>query len=123
MALFAERGFAGVSIRDIAGAADVSSSLVVHHFGTKAGLQAAIEARAIALVTDVLGQAAAAAGGDITPAATAQILATAMRELDPGEVGLEQALANLNERLSAQRRAGAKGRPAPQRRARPRPTK
>ena len=49
-------------------------------------------------------------------------LATAMRELDPGEVGLEQALANLNERLGAQRRAGAKGRPTPQRRARPRPT-
>jgi transcriptional regulator with XRE-family HTH domain len=49
-------------------------------------------------------------------------LAAAMRELDPDEVGLEQALANLNARLGARRRAGAKGRPAPQRRARPRPT-
>jgi len=49
-------------------------------------------------------------------------LAAAMRELDPDEVGLEQALANLNARLGARRGAGAKGRPAPQRQARPRPT-
>ena len=49
-------------------------------------------------------------------------LAAAMRELDPDQVGLEQALANLNARLGARRRAGAKQRPAPQRPARPRPT-
>jgi transcriptional regulator with XRE-family HTH domain len=35
-------------------------------------------------------------------------LATAMRELDPAEVGLEQALENLNARLGAQRTPGAK---------------
>ena len=48
-------------------------------------------------------------------------LATAMRELDPAEVGLEQALENLNARLGARRRAGATARPArpPQARARP----
>ncbi len=48
-------------------------------------------------------------------------LALAMRELDPSQVGLEQALENLNARLGARRRA-AKPRPAPVRRARPRPT-
>src|SRR5206468_2018071 len=37
-------------------------------------------------------------------------LATAMRELDPTEVGLEQALENLNARLGERRRAGAKSR-------------
>ncbi|HZE06387.1 MAG TPA: helix-turn-helix transcriptional regulator [Solirubrobacteraceae bacterium] len=49
-------------------------------------------------------------------------LAVAMRELDPEVVGLEQALANLNARLGARRRAGAtaRRRPAPQ--ARPHPT-
>lgn len=73
MVLFAERGFAGASVRDIANAAGVSSSLVVHHFGSKAGLQEAIEARVVALFTEVLGQAAAAAGGEITPAALAQM--------------------------------------------------
>ena len=49
-------------------------------------------------------------------------LAVAMRELDPGEVGLEQALANLNARLGSRRRSGAKARPTPARRARPHPT-
>ena len=49
-------------------------------------------------------------------------LSMAMRELDPAVVGLDQALANLNARLGARRRAGATGTPAPQRQARPRPT-
>jgi transcriptional regulator with XRE-family HTH domain len=49
-------------------------------------------------------------------------LAAAMRELDPAEVGLEQALENLSARLGARRRSGAtaRGTRAPQ--ARPRPT-
>jgi len=49
-------------------------------------------------------------------------LAVAMRELDPAEVGLEQALENLNARLAARRQSGARQQPAPQPRARPRPT-
>jgi transcriptional regulator with XRE-family HTH domain len=49
-------------------------------------------------------------------------LAIAMRELDPEEVGLEQALANLNARLGSRRRSGATARRAPARRARPHPT-
>jgi transcriptional regulator with XRE-family HTH domain len=49
-------------------------------------------------------------------------LAMAMRELDPAVVGLDQALANLNSRLGARRRAGATGKPSRQPRARPRPT-
>lgn len=80
MALFAERGFAGVSIREIARAAGVSSSLVVHHFGTKAGLQSAIDARVVALLTDVLDQAATAVGDDVAPATTAGMFATELRD-------------------------------------------
>lgn len=49
-------------------------------------------------------------------------LAIAMRELDPEVVGLEQALQNLNARLGARRRAGAKSRSTPAPRAQPRPT-
>jgi transcriptional regulator with XRE-family HTH domain len=49
-------------------------------------------------------------------------LALAMRELDPDEVGFEQALENLNARLGARRRAGAKTRPGQQQQARPRPS-
>ena len=36
--LFGERGLESVSIRDIAGAADVSISVIYHHFGSKAEL-------------------------------------------------------------------------------------
>ncbi len=49
-------------------------------------------------------------------------LATAMRALDPAEVGLEQALENLNARLGA-RAAGARAHPQPAPRAQPRPTR
>jgi transcriptional regulator with XRE-family HTH domain len=49
-------------------------------------------------------------------------LAMAMRELDPAEVGLERALANLNARLAAKRAGGARVRAPGPARARPRPT-
>jgi transcriptional regulator with XRE-family HTH domain len=49
-------------------------------------------------------------------------LGRAMRELDPTEVGLEQALENLNARLGARRRAGGTTRGVPVPRARPHPT-
>ena len=49
-------------------------------------------------------------------------LAQAMRELDPTEVGLDQALENLNARLAGRRRGAAKSPPRPAQRARPRPT-
>jgi transcriptional regulator with XRE-family HTH domain len=49
-------------------------------------------------------------------------LALAMRELDPSEVGLEQALENLNARLASRRRPGARSRQAPGPQAQPRPT-
>jgi transcriptional regulator with XRE-family HTH domain len=49
-------------------------------------------------------------------------LAAAMRELDPAEVGLEQALENLNARLGARRRANARGQATPRHQAQPRPT-
>jgi transcriptional regulator with XRE-family HTH domain len=49
-------------------------------------------------------------------------LATAMRELDPTEVGLEQALANLNARLGARRRSGSTRRVPKVSPARPHPS-
>jgi len=49
-------------------------------------------------------------------------LAVAMRELDPAEVGLEQALENLNARLVAGRAHGAIGSLSPEPLAKPRPS-
>ncbi len=44
-ALFAERGFAGTSMRAVAVAAGTSQALLHHHFGTKAGLYEAVKLR------------------------------------------------------------------------------
>jgi TetR/AcrR family transcriptional regulator, regulator of cefoperazone and chloramphenicol sensitivity len=41
--LFAERGPDAVTVREIAAAAGVSAALVVHHFGSKDGLRAAVD--------------------------------------------------------------------------------
>lgn len=41
--LFAERGHDAVTVREIAVAAGVSPALVVHHFGSKDGLRAAVD--------------------------------------------------------------------------------
>ena len=59
--------------------------------------------RAIALIAQVC---------EVQPAYFAQYrLAAAMRELDPAEVGLDQALQNLNARLGDQRRSDARACP------------
>ncbi len=60
---------------------------------------------------------------DVPPAYFAEYrLAAAMRELDPAEVGLEQALENLNARLGARRSPGARARPRQAPQAKPRPS-
>lgn len=43
--LFAERGFAGTSMRELARAANTSQALLHHHFGTKAALYEAVKQR------------------------------------------------------------------------------
>lgn len=45
--LFAERGFDGTSLRDIAGASGVSQPLIQHHFGGKERLHASVIERSI----------------------------------------------------------------------------
>ncbi|XOV84861.1 MAG: TetR/AcrR family transcriptional regulator [bacterium] len=43
MKLFGERGYDGVSVREIAAEADVSIGLIKHHFGSKEGLRQAVD--------------------------------------------------------------------------------
>lgn len=40
--LFAQRGFTGVSVRDLAHAADVNVAAISYHFGSKEGLYQAV---------------------------------------------------------------------------------
>ena len=57
--LFAERGFEGTSIEEIAARADVSKPVVYEHFGGKEGLYAVVvdreSSRLLAMATQVLG--------------------------------------------------------------------
>jgi AcrR family transcriptional regulator len=76
MRLAADRGWTGVSIRDIATAAGVSSSLVVHHYRTKGNLQAAVDQRAVEVITELIDQFSGMAtddlsGGELTMSLTA----------------------------------------------------
>ena len=56
IALFAERGIAAATIRDIAQAAGVSSGLLRHHFGSKEGLRRACDEYAMAELTRIRSQ-------------------------------------------------------------------
>jgi TetR/AcrR family transcriptional regulator, regulator of cefoperazone and chloramphenicol sensitivity len=49
--LFAERGVAGTSVRDIAEAAGVTAGLITHHFGSKQRLKAAVDELMIEVFT------------------------------------------------------------------------
>jgi AcrR family transcriptional regulator len=51
--LFAERGVAAATVRDIAQAAGVSSGLLRHHFGSKEGLRDACDEYAMAQLTAI----------------------------------------------------------------------
>jgi TetR/AcrR family transcriptional regulator, regulator of cefoperazone and chloramphenicol sensitivity len=57
LALFAERGMDGATIRDIAKAAGVSGGLVRHHFGSKEDLRAACDSYALDQLMQIKEQA------------------------------------------------------------------
>jgi AcrR family transcriptional regulator len=75
--LFAEKGPDAVTVRDVAAAAEVSPGLVMHHFGSKAGLREAVDehvARTFDRMLDSLSGAEmrdALVGGDVTSLAEA----------------------------------------------------
>jgi AcrR family transcriptional regulator len=56
--LFAERGAAAVTVRQIAAAAGVSPGLVMHHYGSKDGLKDAVDRRAVAFFEEMIGDLA-----------------------------------------------------------------
>lgn len=75
--LFAEKGPDAVTVRDVAAAAGVSPGLVMHHFGSKAGLREAVDehvGRTFDAMLDHLTDAQmrdALTGGEATPLAEA----------------------------------------------------
>ena len=73
MRLFAERGAVAVSIREVASAAGVSPSLVMHHYGSKQGLKDAVDERATALVEDLFSELMASSRGGGTATSLAAL--------------------------------------------------
>ena len=70
--LFADHGPAAVSVRQIAEAAGVSPALVLHHYGSKAGLRAAVDQYAAAQF-DALFEDADGVGELLTAGSSASI--------------------------------------------------
>ncbi|GAB3512783.1 hypothetical protein GCM10027575_28640 [Phytohabitans suffuscus] len=60
--LFAERGFEATSARAVAAAAGLSPALVIHHFGSKEGLRAAVDEEVLGRIGAALRDADALAG-------------------------------------------------------------
>ena len=75
MRLFAARGAASVTIRDIAREAGVSPSLVIHHYGSKDGLKAAVDEHVIAFLKGVVDEFMTASADDLVAASTNSTLA------------------------------------------------
>ena len=80
--LFAERGPEAVSMRQVAAAAGVSPGLVVHHFGSRAGLREAVDAH-VAAVFDGLVNALAEADWSDTEVG-ASFVAVVLAQLPAG---------------------------------------
>ena len=57
MQLFADRGFDGVTVRDIAKTANVSIGLINHHFDSKEGLRAAVDAHFLQRTSKAISRA------------------------------------------------------------------
>jgi TetR/AcrR family transcriptional regulator, regulator of cefoperazone and chloramphenicol sensitivity len=66
MRLFAERGQAAVTIRDIAADAGVSPSLVIHHYGSKERLKQAVDATVTEAFSELIGGFVEPTAGDFS---------------------------------------------------------
>ena len=85
MRLFAERGAAAVTVREIAAAAGVSAGLVMHHYGSKDGLKEAVDRRAVAFFEEMIGELARI-GEEGGSASLAELFAARL-ERQPAMVG------------------------------------
>lgn len=75
MRLFADRGVAAVTVRDVAAEAGVSPSLVIHHYRSKQGLKAAVDERVSTALADLLSEALGPAEQAMSSASMAAVIA------------------------------------------------
>jgi AcrR family transcriptional regulator len=83
MRLFAASGVAAVTLRQIADAAGVTHGLVVHHFGSKEGLRAAVDQFVVELFDQLVGETLTGpAGAELyDPAAVPSLVETMLGTL------------------------------------------
>ena len=80
--LFAAGGPEGVTVRQIATAAGVSPALVLHHFGSKEGLRAAVDEHVLGLFDRMLGGMTGERAVDLyDPAAAGSVAEAVMKHL------------------------------------------
>lgn len=82
--LFAGRGPDAVTVRQIAAAARVSPGLVIHHFGSKDGLQEAVDRYVVAVFEAILGELTEATGDVSGEGAAGSLAEAAARHLPTG---------------------------------------
>lgn len=83
--LFAARGVAAVTVRQIASAASVSPALVVHHFGSKEGLREVVDEHVVTTFEAMLGEMTSGAVPDLyDPAATGSLAELMVATLPAG---------------------------------------
>jgi TetR/AcrR family transcriptional regulator, regulator of cefoperazone and chloramphenicol sensitivity len=84
--LFAARGPDAVTVRQIAVAAAVSPGLVLHHFGSKDGLRAAVDEHVLGLFDRMLGEMTGedAGAGLYDPAASGSVAEAIAKHLPAG---------------------------------------
>jgi TetR/AcrR family transcriptional regulator, regulator of cefoperazone and chloramphenicol sensitivity len=75
MRLFAERGAADVTLREIASAAGVSPSLIIHHYTSKAALKEAVDGRVTQLVERLISELVDVSHGDGSSSTLAEVFA------------------------------------------------
>lgn len=90
MRMFAERGAAAVTVREIAAAAGVSPGLVMHQYGSKDGLKDAVDRRAVTFFEEMIGELARI--GDEGGGASLAELFAARLEREPVMVDYERRL-------------------------------
>ncbi|HEV2377631.1 MAG TPA: TetR family transcriptional regulator [Streptosporangiaceae bacterium] len=115
LALFADRGTEGASVRDIAHAAGVSAGLVRHHFGSKEGLRDACDAYALSRLMRfkeqaVLGGELASPGflSTVQPEVLAlyRYLARSMMDGSPSAQAMFDEMVELGEQWITRNHAG-----------------
>lgn len=85
--LFAERGADATSVRDIAAAAEVSPALVLHHYGSKAGLVDAVNEQVAgmcdAALAGLVERSEELAGGPAAAGVVAELMLSALAAGSP----------------------------------------